>query len=719
MDYYTPLGDTIELQEMCELIEGSTVLSQFGNNSIMDTGLSIVSDGLAFANGLINPDRARADTLMGLIDLYGTTIPDDAFVTYVKNNMMAYAIIVGFGVLAIAICPFFFIFRCCCAHKCCKPKKAKYGAVSDLVVSVLYLAFSFVLAISGVMIYSNVDTMFTTASEFACQTEQMRGDSLHFFEELKIPVDDLVFQSGTLIDSVEVVLGQTDNLVSDLDNVRTSLVNFGKYLDNDIPAPEGYKFDVSGQSTIVAGVVDEIDTKATPSISGFMDLKDEITDQITNAKDLLREKSTTAYDMLDDLSKEVKSSMDSPIISIKSMLISAKPLMRKYPKIPVGLVFFSAFVGMLAVLAWLSPCKTDDKIMKPVVQVSWGLTYIIMIFMFILSGLFFATGLVMTDSCEILADVPKNFSYWMEVIGNKPLDPDMEQAVAIMNGCFEVPSIPVMETMGLADSFDFDKIFDSSVLGDVDGIKDMFDFGELVKFETDVNALAPADFGLTAQVEADLQKFQNEDPQEIVDALKAFNDNTPSSETYACTDCYATQTCAPDDDLTWDPQTPQSVKDDWAASRTNVVDACVALRDGRITALQEYNDAKSAIEATLTSIKAEFQKIMLAVAQLEASTLGLDAKLVEAKGNLDPLIATVGNIKNFGECGFVKKHFDLMSEKLCDATLGSVTNLATFMALIGFCSIFVVILANVMNVMMFGLGSSGIVPEQTFEKNSY
>jgi len=720
----TILGDTPEAVGLCEnIVEGISLIDAFGagNATAAKEALSAVTDGISAATDFLNGNRAPEDTLLGLIELHGLDIDSDIITEYVKTNTMNYGIIMAVGILALVICPCVFICRICRPHKCCKPKTVNYTATWNIIYIFIFMVFALISAISGLMIYSEVDSMYTTGVEFACQTEGLRNDFTQFFDELTPPITSLKSKTLTIIDGVGETMSTTDNVLDAYNGVTNELTDFAEYLDNGVPSPDNFEFSLASQHDVVISVIAEMDELAGPEIRSFQNTKDEINTQVTEVRGVLIEAATDAFMRVNNAKAQISDTMDGPISSIKGVFASAGPIIRSYPKIPMFFCFISVMVGAAAILAWLSPCKADDKIIKPVITFSWSLTYVVMILCFIFGAIFFVVSLVLTDGCEIINDIPKDFGKWVELgLGSEGYNSDMKQAVKVIDGCFSVDSdgnnapVPVIESLNLTGKFDFENMFEKYGSSMVP-VSNMFDFNELADFGNTIDSLSGDDFGLDKAKEE-----LNEALKSINDGLQVeldnFNDAMPHAKIYSCTECGqdTLDECAPESE---EPSINQEVKDARQDARVAINLGCKEVDTLVLNLTTTYDEAVTTVDVTLDAIKLRFSNIIAAVDSLKDSTIVFDTKLNATKALLDPLLVEILDLKNFGSCGFTKVHFDLMSDKLCTKTLGSLTSTAVYLVLIAFSSIFIVIFANVLNVRLFGVGGSAVHTSETSEPN--
>lgn len=128
-------------------------------------------------------------------------------------------------------------------------------------------------------------------------------------------------------------------------------------------------------------------------------------------------------------------------------------------------VFFAVIVAVGCVVAYITPCKFDDKIAHGLLHCSWFFSWAFAAVLFLFCGLGIPIAIIFSDTCVVVHDVPTDvntyFGDQLQCDANRNMD-----ACRVISSCFSEPA-PAYLDLNMA-TVDVDAImnYDSQVIPD-------------------------------------------------------------------------------------------------------------------------------------------------------------------------------------------------------------------------------------------------------------
>ena len=230
------LGDTLEESLVCGNVNATNIFLTKSSVTIGDYsfGTDDVQKQIEKLAGALNT-RTRSETLIGILEIHGANLGTDSLIDdYLQPMIPMIAPWIALGAIALlAAIPVCWI-RCCCAKKCCRPKKAltAYAASCNLIYALAYVILTGAACILSVVAIGNMGRIYDGALGFTCETEVLRNNSINFFQELHVPVSNIESEANSLIAKVEDAITQSYGAVDTLTQVQAELGNFSSGVAN-------------------------------------------------------------------------------------------------------------------------------------------------------------------------------------------------------------------------------------------------------------------------------------------------------------------------------------------------------------------------------------------------------------------------------------------------------------------------------------------------------
>jgi len=610
---------------------------------------------------------------------------------------------IALAVLTLLSCPFCLL----CSRRCCCRKgldAEDYSTLQKMLPITFYLLFAVIAVALSIVSISNVGSFVDGLVGTLCEFDNL-GDGLQiFFDGVTEPLENISAITNDVLDEVAVKVNQTHDIEAALASLQVEVDELSTYV-SEVSLPSGYSSTFLDNSAAqISAASQQISDESEPVVDTLQTTRNEINSNIVNAKDILNSTLVMALEMVDGIFV-IKDDFEGMIDDVKVEADKYLDTVSLATFCFFSTVYLSFIAGLFILISSFSPWKCDSYISRPVLSISFICSYLFMLLLFLLSGVFLPVSLVMSDVCVVVDTLPTNFSYYLEPLisfdGDSYGTDDMYSsslsnssefgefdAFDLLEGCFATPSVPVLESLGMADQFDFASIFDAFSSGP-ENLTASLDFSGLDQLTTDVAALDRTNFGL-----------EQSDIEAILNALNTYADGTftgsGSFVNYTLADCTVTSGCdrACLETTTCAPISEHGVANanDLEALRNATLDVAVAV----VT----VDDIIANLNAHVSDISASQNAFLSTVADFENS-------IADIENDVQPLIQQVSTIGSLGNCSFVAETYYGIHEELCDNALSPLIVLALLMFFIALCGIPLIITSLYIDQRLFGRSRTG------------
>ena len=468
-----------------ELIDASSYQSQYFNNSLPNIVETFRNWG-----GYSGSENLRKVVLLlvnGTND-EGTngegssfSYDNEEFQEYMKDLIFYAAPGIVMFVVTFLFGLIMMISRCCCARRCCKPKKEldeytccqRYWPLSCLNIVALLSAS---VAIVSIMYLNKVRT---GAENMVCSMDEMSTETSESFQVF----EDHMKVYDTSLDSLQVLANSMSLDVTE-SQVQDTSAELGTKMDI-----LSANYESANPSTISRDYVANDLVCAVSSVPGqSLSMSDSTRFDILVPL-------FTEVEVFDQVTKPIlQSGIDAASIAIEFSSQIVNYTTQELPDLIVEIdkassdktkhwqtgsfaffffVFFAVFVAIGSFVAYLTPCKFDDKIAHMFLHCSWFFSWGFAAVLFLFCGLGIPIAIVFSDTCVILQEVPTDIDlYFGNTLNCNGNSTTSTASCDILASCFEdsAPSYlnQVLDLVGEEGNVNFaDEIYNySSYLND-------------------------------------------------------------------------------------------------------------------------------------------------------------------------------------------------------------------------------------------------------------
>ncbi|GBG24167.1 Hypothetical Protein FCC1311_003852 [Hondaea fermentalgiana] len=654
------------------------------SSSLADAALDqeTISAGLEVANENADALVARLQSYRGenmLLDFIESGMEDEgSFAQDYAMSVVPFASPgIALAVLSLLACP------CCvfCSNKCCCRKRKnpdEYSFVQKILPIAFYLFFCVVACSLAFVAISNIGSMVDGSAATLCEFDTLTVEMELFFNDIITPVDTITNLSATILPAVASQVMGTESMDAALVNLIAKVGLFNDTVGG-VTLPSGFSSSfLDGAAAQVSVALDELTDQADPILESLNETRKTVNESIANSQELIIDTAASA--------KEAISGILEFRDDISDFVTDAKTYADQYLSTTTtasfaffSTVFLSLVAGIFVLVTYATPCKIDDKVGRGCLSLSFCLSYLFMMLLFLLSGIFLPISIVFSDACAVMDVIPSNFSFYLEPVlgsddayaptssgsGSAGLELDVS---AVLTECFSEDPPGILTVLGMSEQFDFGDAFDA-LEGDNTIDADALQFGDLETLSEDVHGLERADMGLT--------------DEDIASALAALNDyarqfytGSGSFVNYTFADCTPTDTC--DRDCTRDA-TCAPPADHTTADQSTLNDA----RNG----VFDLADAAGTIDGIISDLQSSMIGVDNATESFKDAVLAMNDTYAGIKITLQPLIDEVEVLKTAGDCSFIGEVYSGIYSELCESTLQPIIVLSLILLFIALCGI--------------------------------
>lgn len=679
-------GDADTFCDDHEAKDNIGMLASLSEAMVVQDGVATLGEGVNFAN-------EQADKVISMLQNYRgenlllkelETAEDPFGPEFAEEYGKSLVPMAAPGIVLCVLTLLTFPFCLFCTNRfCCRKRKApsEYSFIAKLVPILVYVTFCTVAVALSFVSISNIGSMVEGSVGTLCEFDRLGEHLDTFFKEVLAPVDRLSNTTEGIIDDVEVMVAGTEDIDSALAGIVTSMSALSSAtaaLSQSLPAGFSSAF-VNGSAAQIDAAVAQLQAQSDPVVTALTATRGDVTAKIVGARAELGSTVEEAQAGVEGM-LEYRTDIANFVGDVKVEVDRYIGLSTTVSYGFFSTVLLAFLAGLFVLFSFFSPMRCDKKISRWSLSLSFVCSYVFMILLFLLSGLFLPISIVFSDACVVMETIPSNFTHYLD-----PLMPEDELDVlnggleemgvdvqAILQGCFEIPAKPLLASFNMTGRFDFASIFDS--LDASAPAADALNFAQLDALKTDVDALDIADFGLT-QVDVD-------------SGLSALNSYAAgfgyTGAAYVEADCNnatAAAACAPDADLTGED--PASLD---------------ALRDAAVRLV----DAKTVITAAIADLASRVADIDTQVTAFQTGVATFDANMNSVHSLTQHIIDQVDTLDTLGNCSFVADIYYGAHEELCENTLPPIMALSLLLFFIALCGLPMVITALYIHTRMFG-----------------
>ena len=405
-----------------------------------------------------------------------------------------------------------------CCRKCCNrigfvPAKntSDYSNKRKVISFIVYCCLAAGCVISGMSGIGYLVSVAESVTDSVCVAEDFRYDSHKFFDSLFDPINTIISDSGAAIDNVSLAIGQL-NLPS-TEPITTKLTNLASDIESLDSAFPGFECAAcTGIGKNLRDAADDVNQNVKPAKDNIESLKSSLQSSLVDSKSSIKSGSSTVQDsrkqiddFVGDTWKGINENLWSQVVPVRDSIIT------------FGSIFFSltAVAAALTVLGVVAShfaketnctknkCidRLDDEAAACGVCLSWTLTLLLCIVLYILTAVLVPVGVATSDVCVVLHRIPKDFDgYLGSALGNRrrsliaterSLSSGTTSAASILQGCFDGKTI--FEAAGQSSVLNFSSQvnFDAAKIN----VTEVFENAALDSATASIEALTPESLG--------------------------------------------------------------------------------------------------------------------------------------------------------------------------------------------------------------------------------
>ena len=134
---------------------------------------------------------------------------------------------------------------------------------------------------------------------------------------------------------------------------------------------------------------------------------------------------------------------------------------------------------------------------------------------------------------------------------------------------------------------------------------------------------------------------------------------------------------------------------------------CVGGAQAACWARDNITAANATLRATIQSLNYNYTLVEWKVGNMTDTLTDFKSKMATIQADAEPLMAAADNLKNAGDCSFLKTNYVAFADLLCQDVVGNILTLSLCMWVVGFLGIPMIICNVYMNVNIGGVGYIG------------
>lgn len=452
-------------------------------------------------------------------------------VYYAAPGIVMFVITFLFGIIMMCA-------RWCCPRKCCKPKKEldeyscfqRYWPLTCLNIVALLSAS---IAIVSIMYLSKVKS---GAENMICAMDDMSIEMSSSFESFHNHMEiydsslDLLLDEANAMSLGSVVISQVQDTASQLGDDMDILAAVYEQanpssISRDYVSVSCAVSSLGGQTLEMTNStrfdvlvplisqVDALDQVTKPMIQGGIDA------------------AQIAIDLSSQIVNYTTGELPDLIVEIDRASADKTEHWQTGSFAFFSFVFFAVLVSIGSFIAYLTPCKFDDKIAHAFLHCSWFFSWGFAAVLFLFCGLGIPIAIIFSDTCVLLQEIPTEidlyFSNTLDCNGNSSTS---EASCTVLESCFQ-ESAPSYLTQVL------DLFSDDQNVNFEDQMQNYSYF--LNNSEASLNSLFSDHVTWVLNTETELSEFTSchVDTTDGDDALDALNQALGGSTSYSRTQC--------------------------------------------------------------------------------------------------------------------------------------------------------------------------------------